>query len=110
MVNTFKQFLLYSPSSMVLFPMKKLEIMQKEFKEWLRKAEKQDHKEEIELKKLTEKKLIEIANRNDYKLINRNVDLGKDNVFLVFHNKDNKKFISAWVDEEGFDTEELENL
>lgn len=35
--------------------MKKLELMQKEFKEWLRKAEKQKYKEEIELKKLTEK-------------------------------------------------------
>ncbi|MFX0075873.1 MAG: hypothetical protein ACFE96_10555 [Candidatus Hermodarchaeota archaeon] len=90
--------------------MKKLDLMQKEFKEWLRKAEKQKYKEEIELKKLTEKKLIEIANKNDYELIDKNIDLGKDNIFLVFQNKNNKKFISAWVDEEGFATEELENL
>ncbi len=90
--------------------MKKLEEMQKEFKEWLRKAEKQKNKEEIELKKLTEKMLIEIANKNDYELIDRNIDLGKDNIFLIFQNKNNKKFISAWVDEEGFATEELENL
>lgn len=38
------------------------------------------------------------------------IDLEKDNIFLVFQNKNNKKFISAWVDEEGFATEELENL
>jgi hypothetical protein len=90
--------------------MKKLEVMQKEFKEWLRKAVKQINKEEIEIKKLTEKKLIEIAKKNGYELIDRNVHLGKNNIFLVFQNKNNKKFISAWVDEEGFDTEELENL
>jgi len=53
---------------------------------------------------------IESANRNDYEQIDRNIDLEKDNIFLVFQNKNNKKFISAWVDEEGFATEELENL
>jgi Mg2+ and Co2+ transporter CorA len=90
--------------------MKMLEEMQNEFREWLRKAEKQINKEEIEIKKLTENKLIEIANKHDYVLSYRNTDLGKDNLLLVFQNKNNKKFISAWVDEEGFSNEELENL
>jgi len=56
--------------------MKKLEVMQKEFKEWLRKVEKNLVKKEIDLKDSIEKKLIEIAIENDYKLIDRNVQLG----------------------------------
>jgi len=56
--------------------MKKLDLMQNKFKEWLRKAEKESYKEKIELKELTEKMLIEIANKNGYELINRNIDLG----------------------------------
>ena len=90
--------------------MKKLEQMQRAYIEWLRKAEKKNIKKDIDLKDLIEKKLIEIAIENDYELIDRNVLLGKDNIFLVFQNKNNQKFISAWVCEEGFDTEELENL
>lgn len=61
-------------------PLKKLELLQKEFQEWLKKAKENIEKNDIE-KDLIEKKLIEIANKNDYKFISRLDDAGSDHFF-----------------------------
>jgi len=43
-------------------------------------------------------------------LIDRNELLGEKNIFLIFRNNLNNKYISVWNSEEGFDIEELEHL
>lgn len=89
--------------------MRKLELMQNEFIGWLSKKKKDIDKNEIE-DDLIEKKLIEIANKNGYKLISRLDDAGSNHIFLIFQNKSNLKFISAYANEEGFDDEELDHI
>ena len=84
--------------------------MQEEFKEWLKKTEKIIDKHNVELKDLIKKKLIEIANENGYEFITKLDAAGPDHIFLIFQNKSNLKFISAYANEEGFDDEELDHI
>jgi len=89
---------------------KKLELMQRQFKEWLKELKSHSIKKERDLCDLIEKKLIEIANENGYEYIMRNDALGPDDTFLLFQNRKNLKFISAFANEEGFDDEELDRI
>lgn len=88
----------------------KLESMQTEFKNWLMKVKNKTDLTEIAFNNLIEKKLIEIAIKNNYKLLDRNDLLGNDDIFLVFENVENEKFITAWINEEGFDDKEVDDL
>lgn len=90
--------------------MKKLELMQRDFLEWFRKTENTINNKDIDFNSLIEKKLIEIANKNGYEFITRLDDSGPDHIFLIFQNKKNLKFISAYTNEEGFDDEELDHI
>lgn len=90
--------------------MRNLEKMQKLFIECLKEAENLDAMEEFDLKDSIEKKLIEIANNNDYELFDKSDLLGKNEIFLVFQNKMNQKYISAWINKDGFNTKELVHL
>lgn len=89
---------------------KKLELMQRQFKEWLKELKSHSIKKERDLCDLIEKKLIEIANENGYEYIMRNDALGPGDTFLLFQNRKNLKFISAFANEEGFDDAELDRI
>jgi hypothetical protein len=90
--------------------MNKLEHMQATFQEWLKAQKQAGVRDQSEIYALIEQKLIELAEKNGYTLLDRNALLGDDNVFLVFGDLKRDKFISAWANEEGFDTEELDDL
>jgi uncharacterized HAD superfamily protein len=90
--------------------MNKLELMQREFREWLRQTKNTINIKEIELRELIEKKLINLTDENGYEFIMRFDDAGPDHIFLIFRNKKNLKFISAYANEEGFDDEELDHI
>lgn len=90
--------------------MKKLELMQNEFIEWLRETENTINIKEIDFNSLIEKRLIEIAKKNGYEYVMKFDDLGPDKFLLIFRNKRNLKFISAFTNEKGFSDEELDHI
>ncbi len=67
-------------------------------------------KKDVYSKDLIEKKLFEIANDNNYELAYRNDELGPNHIFLIFQNKKNLKFISAFANEKGFSDEEYDHI
>ena len=84
--------------------------MQKEFIEWLRNTENIINNNEIDFNSLIEKRLIEIANKNGYEYVMKFDDLGPNKILLIFQNKKNLKFISAFINEKGFSDEELDHI
>ncbi len=90
--------------------MKKLELMQKVFMEWLRKTENTINHNKIDFNSLIEKRLIDIANENGYEYVMKFEDLGTNKILLIFRNKTNLKFISAFTNEKGFSDEELDHI
>ena len=95
---------------MVSSYMNKLEIMQESFKKWLKGVKAKVNKENFEFYDLIKKKLIEIAENNDYNLLYENDSLGKKRIYLFFQNQKNLKFLAAKTNEEGFFSEEQEDL
>ena len=87
---------------------KKLELMQWKFKDWLSKN---NHiKKEKDFYDIVEKKITEIANKNGYGFFWRFDDLGPEDIFLTYRNRTNENFISARANEEGFGDEEYEDF
>ena len=82
--------------------------MQNEFKQWLNTME--FDKENARYNELIENRLIKIAKENDCELIHRSNLLGKGDIYLIFQNKKNQKFISAWANEKGFYSDDYDEL
>lgn len=90
--------------------MNKLESMQESFKKWLKQLKAQTIKNDFEIYDLIKKKLIEIVEENDYNLIYENNSLGKKKRYLFFQNQETLKFLAAKANEEGFFSEEQEDI
>ena len=90
--------------------MKRLELMQNKFIEWLRKTENTINHNKIDFNSLIEKRLIDIANENGYEYVMKFEDLGPNKILLIFRSKTNLKFISAFTNEKGFNDEELDHI
>jgi hypothetical protein len=89
----------------------KIELMQKEFKEWLKKIEITTKNDKNKYYQLIEEKLHEIAAKNGYKYVMKfGSKHGPKYVLLIFRNLNNQKFISAFTSEEGFNKEELDHI
>jgi len=84
--------------------------MQNEFKEWLVTVENRFNKENSSYNELIENKLMKIAKENDYEFVVKLDTAGPSHIFLIFQNKENSKFISAYANEKGFDDEELDHI
>lgn len=87
---------------------KKLELMQIKFKEWLRRNS--NIKNDRDYHNIIEKKITEIANKNGYRFFMRFDELGPEMIILAYQNRKNDNFISAYANEEGFDDEEYEDF
>ncbi len=91
--------------------MKELVEMQLKFKKWLKNKENQANKKEMFLDyDLIERKIIQIAEDYDYRLVYRNDLLGRENIFLVFLNRKNSISIAANANEKGFRQEVLDSI
>lgn len=90
--------------------MRKLEYMQAKFQDWLREQKQSDMRDQGDLNKRIKQKLIEIANENNYGLIYENASLGEERRYLFFQNQATLKFLAAKANEEGFFSEEQEDL
>lgn len=90
--------------------MNKLETMQESFRKWLKQVRAEVLEKIFEIYDLIKKKLIEIAEENDYTLIYENDSLGKKKRYLFFQNQKTLKFLAAKANEEGFFSEEQEDL
>lgn len=84
--------------------------MQKIFKRWLKEFKESHIETQLDFYDPIRKKLINIAENNNYKLIYENFALGKENGYLFFRNRETQKFLAAKTNKEGFFSEEEREL